>query len=118
ERDRDCRQLKQELPRKRRSRDCARMHDLAFRQMPELIHVLTSPIIVLSPRWTNQVVSIILLSRGLTMAGKTKIISIYPTAREYDQIKTYGKKNKWKLGPTVLEIVRKFFAAQQSRQEK
>ena len=52
------------------------------------------------------------------MAGKTKIISIYPTAREYDQIKTYGKKNKWKLGPTVLEIVRKFFAAQQSRQEK
>jgi hypothetical protein len=44
------------------------------------------------------------------MPQKGKVIAIYPSGREYERIQKEAKEHKWKLGPTVMEIVRQFFA--------
>jgi len=44
------------------------------------------------------------------MPQKGKMIAVYPSAQEYKRIKEEADQHKWKLGPTVLEIVRMYFA--------
>lgn len=44
------------------------------------------------------------------MAAKFKPIQIYPDMAIRKRIEQEAKEKKWKLGPTVLEIVRQFFA--------
>lgn len=48
------------------------------------------------------------------MPQKGKMIAVYPTLAEYKQIDAAAKKENRKLGPMVLEIVRRFFAGQEA----
>jgi hypothetical protein len=44
------------------------------------------------------------------MPQKGKVIAVYTSFSEYRRIKAEADSKKWKVGPTVLEIVRMYFA--------
>lgn len=51
------------------------------------------------------------------MPQRGKMIAVYPSIQEYRQIEAAAKKENRKLGPMVLEIVRRYFIEREAAKD-